>query len=106
MNDITCVFTVNNHQTFLDYYDKKWVRGFPSNVQLRKIANIVSRNFWQMDGLTYTVPNTDIKCKYECKDNNEAIDKLKKLINPGDIVLIKASNSMNFNEIVNNLKKM
>lgn len=54
---------INLVQTFLDYYDKKWVRGFPSNVQLRKIANIVSRNFWQMDGLTNTAPNTDIKCK-------------------------------------------
>ena len=54
---------INLVQTFLDYYDKKWVRGFPSNMQLRRIANIVSRNFWQMDGLTYTAPNTDIKCK-------------------------------------------
>ena len=76
-----------------------------------KIGNVLSNN--NIDILItvgkeskYIYNNTDIKCKYECKDNNEAIDKLKKLINPGDIVLIKASNSMNFNEIVNNLKKM
>ena len=54
----------------------------------------------------YIYNNTDIKCKYKCKDNDEAIDKLRKLINPGDIVLVKASNGMNFNEIVNNLKKI
>ena len=54
---------LNLIHTFLDYYEKKWVRGFPTNVQLRKISNIIMRNFWQMDGLSYTTPNTDIKCK-------------------------------------------
>ena len=54
---------LNLIHTFLDYYEKKWVRGFPTNVQLRKISNIIMRNFWQMDGLSYTAPNTDIKCK-------------------------------------------
>ena len=54
---------LNLIHTFLDYYEKKWVRGFPTNVQLKKISNIIMKNFWQMDGLTYTVPNTDIVCK-------------------------------------------
>lgn len=54
---------LNLLHTFIDYYDKKWLRGFPSDAQLRKISNIISRNFWQMDGLTYSIPNTDIKCK-------------------------------------------
>ena len=54
---------LNLVQTFLDYYDKKWGCGFPTKKQLNKLSNIITRNFWQMDGLTYTVPNTDIKCK-------------------------------------------
>ena len=54
---------LNLIQTFLDYYDKKWGCGFPTKKQLNKLSNIIVRNFWQMDGLTNTVPNTDIKCK-------------------------------------------
>lgn len=55
---------LNLIQTFLDYYEKKWNNvGFPTDKQLEKLSRIIVRNFWQMDGLTYTVPNTDIKCK-------------------------------------------
>ena len=55
---------LNLIQTFLDYHQKKWNNiGFPADKQLEKLSNIITRNFWQMDGLTYTVPNTDIKCK-------------------------------------------
>lgn len=41
---------------------------------------------------------------YECNDNDEAIKKIKEIINKGDIILIKASNGMHFNEIVDKLK--
>ena len=53
---------INLFYSFIDYYEKKWGL-FPSNTELKKIANIISRNFWQMDGLTYTAPLSDIKCK-------------------------------------------
>ncbi len=38
---------------------------------------------------------------YEYTDNNSAISKLKEILKPEDAVLVKASNSMNFKEIVN-----
>ena len=41
---------------------------------------------------------------YEFIQNSEAIDKIKKIINVDDTVLIKASNSMNFKEIVEAIK--
>lgn len=41
--------------TFVDYMKYKWNKT-PTEEQLCKIANIVSWNIWQMDGLTYEVP--------------------------------------------------
>lgn len=40
---------------------------------------------------------------YEYTDNNSAISKLKEILEPEDAVLVKASNSMNFKEIVASL---
>ena len=40
---------------------------------------------------------------YEFDNNKDAIDKLKKILAVDDTVLIKASNSMNFKEIVDSL---
>ena len=37
---------------------------------------------------------------YEYTDNNSAISKLKEILKPEDAVLVKASNSMNFKEII------
>ncbi len=41
--------------TFIDYYKYKF-GDTPSLDKLRKVANIISWNIWQMDGLTCTVP--------------------------------------------------
>lgn len=41
---------------------------------------------------------------YECKTNEEAIKFAKEELKKGDIVLVKASNAMHFDEIVNNIK--
>ena len=51
------------------------------NSELKKIATIITRNFWQMDGLTYTVPNTDI----ECKIYNWRSKKNMKLVGEGNM---------------------
>lgn len=40
---------------------------------------------------------------YDFENNKDAIDKLKKILAVGDTALVKASNSMNFKEIVENL---
>ena len=46
---------INLLLTFVEYLDAKWHRK-PTNPELRKIANIISWNIWQMDGLTKTIP--------------------------------------------------
>ena len=43
--------------TFMDYYQDKF-GGEPTKEQLREIAEIISWNFWQMDGLKGVIPNT------------------------------------------------
>lgn len=46
--------------TFIDYYEDKFGKS-PAYEHVKEIANIISYNLFQMDGLKYTVPNTDIK---------------------------------------------
>ncbi len=46
---------INLLMTFVDYLNYKWNRE-PTVSELRKIANIIAWNLWQMDGLTGTVP--------------------------------------------------
>ena len=44
-----------------------------------------------------------LKEVYKCMNNQEAIDKVKILKKGGDVILVKASNSMKFDEIVKNI---
>ena len=53
--DNLLVARVNLLCTFTDYMDYKWHRQATVN-ELRKIANIISWNFWQMNGFTGNVP--------------------------------------------------
>lgn len=46
--------------TYIDYYQDKFGKE-PSLIQLKKIANIVAWNIWQMDGLTFTTPYSEVK---------------------------------------------
>lgn len=46
---------VNLLNTFVEYMMKKWER-VPTDGELRKLAKIVVWNFWQMDGITGTIP--------------------------------------------------
>ena len=41
--------------TYIDYYTSRF-DSYPSESQLQNIANIISWNIWQMDGLKYVVP--------------------------------------------------
>lgn len=45
--------------TFIDYYKYKF-KSEPSSQQLLEIAEIISWNIWQMDGLKFVVPNSCI----------------------------------------------
>lgn len=51
---------INLLMTFVDYLDDKWHRK-PTDSQLKKTANIISWNLWQMDGLTGLVPFAEPK---------------------------------------------
>ena len=53
--DNLLIARINALITFVDYMKDKWNEK-PSNADLRKIANIIAWNFWQMDGLNGTVP--------------------------------------------------
>lgn len=48
--------------TFIDYYKEKFGKS-PSNEKLQEIANIISWNIWQMDGLEFVIPQTKITCR-------------------------------------------
>ena len=50
--------------------------------------------------------NAKISEKYECNSNEEAINRIKNIIQENDAILLKASNSMNFSEIAESLKAL
>lgn len=51
--------------TFIDYYEDKFGKQ-PSKERLREIVEIISWNFWQMDGLKGVIPNS-------CCDREEEV---------------------------------
>ena len=46
---------VEEVKQFVDYMQDRWGR-VPTDTELRKIANVIVWNLWQMDGMTGTVP--------------------------------------------------
>ena len=58
--DNLLIARINILITFCDYYYKKWGKEVGTDV-LKKIANIISWNFWQMDGFTNSVPEFEEK---------------------------------------------
>lgn len=53
--DNLLIARINLLVTFVDYMKKRWNRE-PTDAELRKVANVIVWNFWQMDGITGTVP--------------------------------------------------
>lgn len=53
--DNLLIARINLLATFTEYLEDRWERRATLN-ELKTIANIISWNFWQMDGLTGTVP--------------------------------------------------
>ena len=41
--------------TFIEYYQER-MKKYPSLLQIKKVANIVAWNIWQMNGITMTAP--------------------------------------------------
>lgn len=65
--DNLLIARINLLVTFTDYYRYQWEK-HPTDEQLRKIANIIAWNIWQMDGLTGMVPYAKRKPEYSQKD--------------------------------------
>ena len=61
--DNLLIARINLLMTFVDYMNNKWHRQ-PEKTELRKVANIISWNVWQMDGLKGTVPMGILKEEY------------------------------------------
>ena len=61
--DSLLIARVNLLMSFTDYLSARWQRSATES-ELRKLANIISWNFWQMDGLTGTVP---FSAKKDCE---------------------------------------
>lgn len=59
----------NAFYTFIDYYGDKFAVAEPTKEQARQIAEIISWNFWQMDGLKGVIPNS-------CHDQVDVIPSL------------------------------
>ena len=53
---------VNVLRCFVDYYRDKW-NEMPSKDAILKMINIITWNFWQMDGLKDTIPFSDTPAK-------------------------------------------
>ena len=58
--DSLLIARINLLMTFRDYMFDKWNRE-PAIDEYRKIANIIAWNIWQMDGLTGTIPYSEIQ---------------------------------------------
>ena len=53
--DSLLIARINVMLTFVDYYERRWDEDVDKKI-LDKLANIISWNLWQMDGITDTVP--------------------------------------------------
>lgn len=53
--DSLLIARINVLLTFVDYYERRWDEDVDKKV-LEKLANVISWNLWQMDGLTDNVP--------------------------------------------------
>lgn len=60
--DNLLVARMNLMMTFLEYYEDRF-GVLPEQNLIRKMANIIAWNFWQMDGLTDTVPFGKPECE-------------------------------------------
>ena len=62
--DSLLIARINVLNTFVDYYEARFSHQVEKN-ELRKAANIICWNLWQMDGLTYTIPFYEAQVGYE-----------------------------------------
>ena len=60
--------------TFIDFYQLRFPGKMPSNNYLHEVANIISWNIWQMDGLKMVIPETCHEDKQEVPAQKSLFD--------------------------------
>ncbi len=74
--DNLLIARINLLMTFIDYLKDRWGRQ-PNKSELYKIANIISWNIWQMDGLKGTVPVGILREEYHQMSLFESIEEVE-----------------------------
>lgn len=82
--DNLLIARINLLITFVDYLNYKWHRQ-PEKTELRKIANIISWNIWQMDGLKGTVPVGILKEEYHQMSLFESFQEVEEQDNEPEV---------------------
>ena len=97
---------INMLNTFVDYMDYKWGEQ-PDDDQIRKIANIIAWNLWQMDGLNGCVPYayTEVKVKKQLSFfdfDEDTEDEYEQVPTPARIYNWRSNKSFPYNKMKEN----
>lgn len=65
--DNLLIARINLLETFCEYTRNRWHEE-PTDSELKRIANIISWNLWQMDGIHGVVPHTGVVCEQKLVD--------------------------------------
>lgn len=82
--DNLLIARINLLMTFADYLDNKLHRQ-PKKTELRKIANIISWNIWQIDGLKGTVPMGVLKEEFHQMSLFESVQDVEEIENEPEV---------------------
>lgn len=65
--DNLLIARINLLETFCEYTRDRWSEE-PTASELKRIANIISWNLWQMDGIHGVIPHTGVVCEQKTED--------------------------------------
>lgn len=83
--DNLLIARINLLMTFVDYLKDRWNRQ-PNRSELLKIANIISWNIWQMDGLKGTIPMGVLKEEYHQMSLFEPVEEIEEKENESEVL--------------------
>lgn len=89
--------------TFFDYYRNRF-DDEPSTKQVKQIANVITWNLWQMDGLTGALPFQETSKEDTCFDLFDALDEMDGVTPKGTPVKVRihdwrAKKSLSYNQL-------
>ena len=58
--------------TYIDYYYNKFNEK-PDIKLIKKVAKVISWNIWQMDGIKYVIPNSEVHSRIMNWDTNRKV---------------------------------